>query len=132
MALFFIPAYSLIAAVMVTVGAAVTEIQQGQQMAGILNLFFMLPLFAMGVLFSNPGHWALVAMTLFPTTAFLTISLRWGLGTVPLWQLGMSWVILVAATVVMVWVAARVFRAGMLRYGQPLSLKGVVAAVTGA
>ena len=71
-------------------------------------------------------------MTLFPTTAFLTISLRWGLGTIPLWQLGVSWVILVAATLVMTWVAARVFRAGMLRYGQPLSLKGVVAAVTGA
>ncbi len=132
MALFFIPAYALIAAVMVTVGAAVTEIQQGQQMAGILNMLFMLPLFTLGVLFSDPGHWTLVAMTLFPTTAFLTISLRWGLGTIPMWQLGVSWVILVAATLVMIWVAARVFRVGMLRYGQPLSLKGVMAAVTGA
>jgi ABC-2 type transport system permease protein len=131
MALFFVPAYALIAAVMVTIGAAVTEMQQGQQMAGILNLFFMIPLFAMGVLFSNPNHWALVAMTLFPTTAFLTISLRWGFGSIPLWQLGVSWVVLVATTLVMVWVAARVFRAGMLRYGQPLSLKSVVAAVTG-
>lgn len=129
MALFFLPAYALIASIMVAVGAAVTELQQGQQVVGLLNLVFMLPLFLIGVLFANPGHWALVLMTLFPATAFMTISLRWGLGTIPLWQLGASWVLLVATTLFLVWVAAKVFRAGMLRYGQPLDLKGVVAAL---
>jgi ABC-2 type transport system permease protein len=127
--LFFVPAYGLVAAVMVAVGGAVTEVQQGQQLAGVLNLFFMLPLFLMGVMFGNPGHPALVFLTLFPTTAFMTISLRWGLGTIPLWQLAVSWVLLVATTLFMIWVAARIFRAGMLRYGQPLSLKGAFAAL---
>ncbi|MGB5931963.1 MAG: ABC transporter permease [Anaerolineae bacterium] len=131
MALFFFPAYALIAAVMVAIGAAVTDLQQGQQVAGILNLFFMAPLFLLTVLLVNPGHPVLVFMTLFPTTAFLTISLRWGLGTVPLWQIGVSWVLLVATTIFMVWAAARIFRAGMLRYGQPLNLKTVVAVIRG-
>jgi len=45
MALFFFPAYALIAGVMVAIGAAVTEVEQGQQVAGILNLFFVVPLF---------------------------------------------------------------------------------------
>ena len=31
----------------------------------------------------------------------------------------------------MIWVAARVFRASMLRYGQPISLKGIVDAIRG-
>jgi ABC-2 type transport system permease protein len=131
MALFFLPAYALIAAVMVAIGGAVTEMQQGQQVAGILNLFFMLPLFLMGLLFANPGHPLLVFMSLFPSTAFMTISLRWGLGTIPAWQLSASWVLLVATTIFMVWAAARIFRAGMLRYGQPLSLRGVVTALRG-
>jgi ABC-2 type transport system permease protein len=131
MVLFFLPAYALIAAVMVAIGGAVTELQQGQQVAGILNLFFVLPLFLMGLLFANPGHPLLVFMSLLPSTAFMTISLRWGLGSIPVWQLGASWVLLVATTIFMVWVAARVFRAGMLRYGQPLSLRGVLAALRG-
>ena len=42
MALFFLPTYALISAVMIAVGAAVTDLQQGQQFAGLLNLFFML------------------------------------------------------------------------------------------
>jgi ABC-2 type transport system permease protein len=128
-AIFFFPAYALVASVMVAIGGAVTEFQQGQQIAGLLNLTFMIPLFLTGILFENPGHPAMVALTLFPTTSFLTILLRWGLGTVPLWQLITSWSLLIASAAAMIWVAARVFHAGMLRYGQPLSLRGVLAAL---
>ncbi len=129
--LFFFPAYVLSAAVMLAIGSAVTELQQGQQVAGILNLFFMLPLFLLATMFQNPGAPLIVFFSLFPTTAFLTISLRWGLGTVPLWQIGTSWIILTASALFMMWAATRIFRAGMLRYGQPLSLKRAFAAVRG-
>ena len=129
MALFFFPAYGLIAAMLIAIGSAVTEVQQGQQISGLLNLFFMLPVFLLPILFQNPGHPLMVILTLFPTTSFLTISLRWGLGTIPVWQLAISWVILTASMLSMIWVAARVFRAGMLRYGQPLTLQAALAAV---
>ena len=132
MTLFFLPTYALISAVMIAVGAAVTELQQGQQLAGLLNLFFMLPLFLLVLLFKDPGGPLMVAFTIFPTTSFMTISLRWGLGTVPLWQVGVAWVLLVATTVFMIWAAARVFRAGMLRYGQPLNFKSALAAIRGS
>jgi ABC-2 type transport system permease protein len=131
MLLFFFPAYALIASVMVAIGAAVTEVQQGQQIAGILNLLFMSPIFLLPMLFSNPGHPVLVFLTLLPVTSFVTVSLRWGLGTVPLWQIGLGWILLVATAGFAMWVAARVFRAGMLRYGQPLTLKSAVAALKG-
>jgi ABC-2 type transport system permease protein len=131
MALLFLPSYALVAAVMVAIGGAAGELQQGQQVAGILNLFFMLPIFLLPVIFQDPSHPLVVALSIFPTTSFLTISLRWGLGTVPLWQIGVSWVLLVATAVLTVWAAARVFRVGMLRYGQPLSVKAAVAAIRG-
>lgn len=131
MALFFLPTYVLISAVMVAIGGAVTEVQQGQQLAGLLNLVFMLPVFLVSILFENPGHPIMVFFTLFPPTSFLTVSLRWGLGTVPMWQIGAGWMLLVAAAVFMVWAAARVFRAGMLHYGQPLNLKAALVAIRG-
>jgi ABC-2 type transport system permease protein len=131
MALFFLPAYTLISGVMVSIGSAVTELQQGQQVAGLLNLLFVAPFFVLPLIITNPSHPLVIGFTLFPTTSFLTISLRWGMGTVPLWQLGLSWVLLVATALLSVWAAARIFRVGMLRYGQPLSLKNMVAAVRG-
>lgn len=129
MALFFFPAFGLIAAILIAIGSAVTELQQGQQVAGILNLFFMVPIFLLPLILANPNHPTVVFFSLFPTTSFLTISLRWGLGTVPIWQLAVSWVLLVGTSLFTVWLAARVFRMGMLRYGQPLSLSAVVSAV---
>ena len=132
MVLFFLPTYALISAIMIAVGAAVTDLQQGQQFAGLLNLFFMLPLFLLVLLFQDPGGPLMVFFTIFPTTSFMTISLRWGLGTVPLWQVGVGWVLLVATAVFMIWAAARVFRVGMLRYGQPLNFKSALAAIRGS
>ncbi len=129
MAAFFIPAYFLIAAMMVTVSSAVTDLQQGQQVAGLLNLLFVAPFFLTPLLFSNPAHPVLQFLTLFPTTAFLTISLRWGLGTVATWQIITSWFILIATTLIMIWAAAKVFRVGMLQYGQPMRLKSILAAI---
>jgi len=123
MAIFFFPAYALIAAIMIAVGGIIPDLQQGQQTAGMLNLLFILPLFSVVLIFENPGAPLVVFLSLFPTTAFLTISLRWGLGTIPLWQIAASWLILVTTTGVMMWTAVRIFRAGMLRYGQKLSLK---------
>ncbi len=129
MVFFFLPTYALISAVMIAIGSAVTELQQGQQLAGLLNLVFMVPLFLLPLLFQNPGGPLMIFFTIFPTTSFMTISLRWGLGTVPMWQVGVGWVVLLATTTFVIWAAARVFRAGMLRYGQPLSLKSAWAAV---
>ncbi len=131
MALFFFPSYVLMAGIMVAIGSAVTELQQGQQIAGILNLFFMLPIFLLMIIFEDPGHPLAVFLSLFPMTSFLTISLRWGLGTVPLWQIGTAWVLLVGTAILVMWIAARVFRVGMLRYGKPLNLKAAWSAVKG-
>lgn len=125
----FLPAFALIAGIMVAIGSIVPNLQQGQQVAGLLNFLFILPIFLLAIIIENPNAPLAVAFTLFPTTAFLTVSLRWGLGSVPLWQLGASWVILVITAVFAVWVASRIFRIGMLQYGQPLSWKTAVAAL---
>lgn len=129
MFLYFLPSYVLISAIMVAIGSAVTELQQAQQVAGLLNLVFMSPLFFLIFIFMNPAGLLPTLLSLFPPTAFLTISLRWGLGTVPLWQLLLSWLLLVASAGFMMWAAAKIFRVGMLRYGQPLSLTAAMQAV---
>ena len=125
-ALFFVPAYALTAGMMTAVGGMVSDLRQGQQITGILNLFFMLPFFLLTLIMAKPNSPLIVALTLFPTTAFVTITMRWAMTTVPLWQLAASWVLLVASAGASVWLAARIFRIGMLHYGQPLGVKTVL------
>lgn len=129
--LYFLPSFALIGGMMIAIGSVFSEMQQGQQVAGILNLLFMAPFFVLIVIFANPNGAVAVGMTLFPTTSFLTVLMRWGLTTVPLWQLAVSWLLLVASAAVSVWAAARVYRAGMLHYGQRLSWPAIRAALRG-
>ncbi len=130
-ALYFLPSFVLIAGIMIAIGGAVTEQQQGQQVAGIINLLFVVPMFFLVLIFENPESLLLVGLTLFPTTAFLTVLLRWGMTSVPMWQLVLSWVLLTSSALCSIWVAAKVFRIGMLQYGQRLSLKTIVQGLRG-
>ncbi|HQE91973.1 MAG TPA: ABC transporter permease [Anaerolineae bacterium] len=125
-ALFFLPAYALTAGMMTAVGGMVSDLRQGQQITGILNMFFVLPLFFITLIMAKPNSPLIVALTLFPTTAFVTITMRWAVTTVPLWQLGLSWVLLVASATASVRVATRIFRLGMLHYGQSLRVKTLI------
>jgi ABC-2 type transport system permease protein len=130
-AAYFLPSFVLISGMMIAVGAAVTELRQGQQLVGALNMLFTLPYFFVVVFFTAPNSTLSTILTLFPTTSFITVTLRWGLATIPAWELIVSWVLLVASSGAMMWVASRVFRVGMLRYGQRLDLKSMLRALQG-
>ena len=127
--LYFLPAYALVAAMMTAIGGSVTEMRQGQQIAGILNLLFILPMLLSALVFVDPDSPVLVFFTLFPTTSFITIMLRWSLSVIPIWQLAASWILLVVSALLGMWASARIFRAGMLRYGQSLDLRATLSAV---
>jgi ABC-2 type transport system permease protein len=114
---------------MIAVGSMVTETRQGQQIAGALNMLFTLPFFFVTVFFTAPNSPLATILTIFPTTAFLTIALRWGMTTIPLWEMIVGWVLVTASAMVAVRVAARIFRMGMLRYGQRLDVRSMLRAV---
>ena len=130
-AVYFLPAYALIAGMMTAIGGMVTDMQQGRQISGVLNMLFVLPFFFTAMAFADPNSPILVALTLFPTTAFVTITLRWGATVIPAWQLILSWLLLVASAVLSVWASARVFRVGMLRYGQRLDFRAAFKVIRG-
>ncbi len=126
---FFIPSFALIGGLMAVIGSAVTELQEGQQIAGILNLLFTFPLFLTALVFANPDSPLLIFLSFWPTTSFLTITLRWGLTIIPVWQIVVSWLLLIGSDAITIWVAAQVFRIGMLHYGQKLSFKAIINAI---
>src|SRR5690606_36703120 len=92
--LIFLRSYALGAGLMTAIGGAVTEVRQGQQVAGIVNMLFVAPLFVLPVLMAAPNSPLSIGLTHFPTTAFVTVALRWSYSAVPLWQLVASWGIL--------------------------------------
>lgn len=126
---YFLPLFTLASTLVITLGVAVSDTRQGQQIAGAVSILFLLPLFFSPLLGSNPDGPLMVVLTLFPTTSLLTIAVRWAATLVPVWQVVASWVILAACAGVGLWLTPKVFRHGMLRYGQRMTLRAMFAAV---
>lgn len=120
---FFLPAYALMAGMMTMIGGMVQDTKHGQQIAGIVNMLFTLPFFFITLIIAKPNHPIVIGLSLFPTTAFITMTMRWAITAVPVWQLVTSFFLLTLTAILSIWAAARIFRFGMLRYGQSLNLR---------
>ncbi len=89
----------------------------------------MVPFFFLTVILFDPNGAIAVILSLFPLTAPMTLLLRHSLTSVPAWQTLLSIALLAASAVVAMWLASRIFRFGMLRFGQRLSVSEIAAAV---
>jgi len=125
LAIVMIPAFVMISGLMAAVGATVTEASEGQQVMGLFTIPIWIPYFFIGTFIENPNSPLAIALSLFPLTAPMTISMRIGFTAIPTWQLVLSAILLVLSAIGAVWLAGRAFRLGMLRYGQRLRWKEI-------
>lgn len=120
-----VPAYIMVAALMTAIGAMVNAVQEGQQIAGLAGIFLWIPFMFLQPVLESPNSPLVVALSFFPPTAPMTLTMRTVLTVVPTWQMALSLGLLTASAAGAVWLAGRALRLGMLRYGQRLSLREI-------
>jgi ABC-2 type transport system permease protein len=126
---YLILGYFLSAAIMAGIGAAVTAEQEGRSVAGLLTLPAVLPFLLLMTFIENPNGTVPVILSLFPLTAPVSMLMRMPMTAVPAWQLGLSLALMAASVLVMVWLAASIFRIGLLMYGKRLSPRAILTAI---
>ncbi|MBI2570060.1 MAG: ABC transporter permease [Candidatus Schekmanbacteria bacterium] len=120
--LYYIMAYFMIAAIMAAVGSAVNELREAQALMLPAALVLMVPLLLWLPISESPNGVLATVTSFVPLmTPFVMIVRITSTEPVALWQIALSLVEGYAASVAMVWVAARVFRIGVLMYGKPPS-----------
>jgi ABC-2 type transport system permease protein len=121
MAVTLLLAFVMISAIIAAVGAIVTEATEGQQITGPFSIPFIIPyLFAFQIL-NDPNGTLAVIMTFVPFTAPVTLIMRTSLAVIPPWQILLSLLIQVTCVLILVWLAGRAFRVGMLQYRRHLT-----------
>ncbi len=120
-----IPAYILYAALISTVGAAATNVQEGQQIAGIFVMPLSLSYMLLALIIENPNSPFAVAVSLFPLTAPTLMPLRIALTVVPPEQIILCATVLIICALIAIWMAARAFELGLLRYGKKLRIREI-------
>jgi ABC-2 type transport system permease protein len=127
--LLFIAGYFLFAVIMAGVGAATTSVREASQISAIITIPAVVPVWLSSLLVSNPDGTVAKVLSFVPVTAPTTILIRLSAGNVSPAEVAGSVLVVVASAFVLLWVSARVFRAGLLLYGQRMSIKNVWSAL---
>jgi ABC-2 type transport system permease protein len=123
---YFLLGYLLVAVLSAGVGAISPNAREAQQLAVLLTLLPMVPLWFMGLFIAFPGNPAWVVLSIFPLTAPTMVMARLGISEIPAWQLATSLIVLAGSVAGGLFLAVRAFGAYLLLYGKRPRLAEVV------
>lgn len=116
---FFILGYFLYATFYAAVGSMVNSEKEAQQLMMPITMFLVLPLLLLIFVIRSPDSALSVFLSMFPLFAPIIMMLRVSVLLPPFIQVGGAIVLLILAVLVMTWLAAKIFRVGILMYGKP-------------
>lgn len=121
--IYFVLGYLIYSSIYAAIGAAVDNETDTQQFIFPIIMPLMLAIYVgFFSVFSNPHGPIAVAFSIFPLTSPIVMLMRLpsGIGEagVPLWQLIASILLLIVTFIGIVWLAAKIYRVGILMYGK--------------
>jgi ABC-2 type transport system permease protein len=119
---YFIGGYLLYGALFAAVGSAVDAESDTQQFMLPLTLPLILALLVSMRIMESPDSPLAFWFSIIPFTSPVVMMVRIPFG-VPMWELGLSMVLLVVGFLGTTWLASRIYRIGILSYGKKASFK---------
>lgn len=112
-------------------GALVSKTEDINKTAGTLQMAIMLVYFAVLFQLQNPDGIVMKVCSFLPFSSYSAMFVRIGMGTVAMWEIVVSAVILFASIFGVGWLAAKIYRMGTLRYGNPIKLSTALKNIKG-
>lgn len=120
--LFILGGFLLYSAMFAAIGSAVDNVQDAQQLQTPVTLPIILALLMMLAVINDPNSSVAFWFSIIPFTSPIVMIARIPYD-IPMWEVVLSLVVLYASFMVMVWLAAKVYRVGIFMYGKKPSLK---------
>jgi ABC-2 type transport system permease protein len=121
---YFIGGYFLYGSLFAGLGATVNEEGETQSISMIVTIPIMASFFISTAVINDPSSSLAVWASIFPLTSPVVMPVRMAFNP-PLYQVFISVAILFATFIGSTWVAARIYRTGILMYGKKATLKDI-------
>ena len=121
--LFFVWVHSL--RCVCAAGASVSRVEDVSQVSTMIMMVVMVAFFVAYYSFINPNSSLAVICSMIPWLAPMVMFSRLALSNPPVVQVMISLVLLVMGSIFTTWVAARIYRIGILMYGKRPSVKEI-------
>jgi len=125
---YFLTGYLLYAALFAAIGSAMGDEPGDQSMSFIVTFPIIISFFIMITVLDQPNSSLAVGASIFPLSAPIVMIARIPFG-VPAWQIIASMISVVLGFLVTTWLAAKIYRVGILLYGKKSSLKEIAKGV---
>jgi ABC-2 type transport system permease protein len=116
--LFFLLGYSIYASLMAGAGALAPNTREASQITFILIIPLIVPLFFISSLIQDPNSTLSVVISMFPFSAPVAMMTRLAATSVPIWQIALTIVLMLATAYLVISMVARLFRAQTMLSGQ--------------
>lgn len=116
--IYYLLGYFLYATLYAMVGAIVSNDDDGQQAQMPITMTFMIPMILSTLVMENPTGTAATILSLVPFFAPTLMFIRIVEEAAPAWQIALSMALMVATIIGAVWLAAKIYRVGVLMYGK--------------
>ncbi|MFB0564301.1 MAG: ABC transporter permease [Candidatus Aminicenantaceae bacterium] len=124
--IFFILGYFLYGTFYAAIGSMVNSEKEAQQLLMPVSMFLIIPMLMMAFILRNPNSSLAVVLSLIPFFAPILMLMRICILLPPFIQVAGSIVLLILTTLMMIWLAAKIYRVGILMYGKRPNFKEIV------
>src|SRR5581483_6483512 len=124
--LYFLLGYLLYSTMYATIGAITTTEQEGQQLQFLIVMPLVLSVFMLMPVIRTPDSATVVWLSLIPFFAPIVMYARIVIQTPPLWQIGLSLLLMAGTIAAMVVICGRIYRVGVLIYGKRANLPEIM------
>lgn len=107
-------------------GALVSKTEDVNKSIGSLQMIVMFVYFIVMFSLDNVDGLLIKVCSFLPISSYSAMFVRIAMGNVEVWEITVSFVILVISTIGVGWLAAKIYRMGTLRYGNPISIKNAL------
>jgi ABC-2 type transport system permease protein len=121
--IFFALGFLLYSAAYAAIGSMCNTVQETQQAQMPVMLFIIMGLMSMFALLNEPNGNLARVLSLVPPLAPFVVPVRHSIAPIPIGELALSVGITIAGLLLIVWVAARIYRVGILMYGKRASFR---------
>lgn len=124
--LFFLVGYFIYASIFALIGSMVTTVQEGGQFAFPPIMIMLIGFYFSFAVIRDPNSPVAFWVSIAPFMAPMTMPVRILAETPPFWQIALAIGLNTLAIAGLVWLAARVYRVGMLMYGKRATIPEVL------
>ena len=123
---FFLAGYFLFSALFAAIGSAVDQEEDAAQLQTPITMPLIIPILFMPAIMGNPDSPLAVILSLIPFFSPILMTARIAATSVPLWQISLSVILTLITLYFSIWIASKIYRIGILRYGKKPQFKDLI------